>query len=262
MLDLAAARGKLNFVRGLTQIPNRGVVPALPARDVQFVKPDQMPERPGFASAVGQRRLLHDLGNIELQAMELCYRTLIEYPEAPEAFREELMKLLNEEAGHFALCLDGLADLKGHWGEFPVNLGLWSAVRPEDSLLDRILIVHRYLEGNGLDAGDVLLRRLAGVEKSPVHAIVGTIAREELDHVAFGSRWFQQLCREQKLDPSDDFKIRFDRLLPQMPRRIEYVSRELRTKAGFTDSELDFLEAKRESWSRFKKVPPNQALHK
>ncbi|PWU19805.1 MAG: hypothetical protein C5B49_05160 [Bdellovibrio sp.] len=33
-------------------------------------------------------RLLHDLADIELQAVELCYRGWQEYPEVTEEFRE------------------------------------------------------------------------------------------------------------------------------------------------------------------------------
>lgn len=74
MLNISAALEKLQFVQGLTQIPkaSHAPIPEIPGRDVVAVAPDQMPERPGFASNLGQRRLLHDLGNIEMQAMELC----------------------------------------------------------------------------------------------------------------------------------------------------------------------------------------------
>lgn len=256
MLEIAAAFEKVQFVEALTQIPGgRGeIIPELPARDIGVVLPDAMPQRAGLASLLGQRRLLHDLANIELQAMELCYRELLEYPDAPEEFREDLFMLLKNEATHFDLCLKGLAELGGQWGEFPVHMGLWFAQRPEDSLIDRILIVHRYLEGNGLDAGETLLKKLTGVAQGPVHAIVGQIAREELGHVAFGSRWYKDLCRADGIDPADDFKIRFERLMPQLPRRIEHIHRDLRKKAGFSAEEISFLEQKRESWTRFKKL--------
>lgn len=256
MLHLAAARDKLAFVRALRRTPGEGdgPVPALPARDLPVLLPGEMPERAGLSTAAGQRRLLHDLGNIELQAMELCYRGLLEYPDAPAAFRDELMGLLDSETSHFELCLNALEELGGRWGEFPVHLGLWAAVRPEDSILDRILIVHRYLEGNGLDAGESLIRRMAGVPRSAAHPVLERIAREELDHVAFGSRWYQCLCAERRLDPTHDFKTRFTALLPQLPRRIEHIHRGLRRQAGFSDDEIDFLEAQRESWSRFKRA--------
>ncbi|MBX3019647.1 MAG: DUF455 family protein [Bdellovibrionaceae bacterium] len=252
MLHLAAARDKLAFVRGLKQIPEGGAVPELPARDVRIVNAKEMPERAGLSTNAGQRRMLHDLANIELQAMELCYRSLIEYPDADKAFRDELMGLLESESQHFEMCLNSLQELGGEWGEYPVHIGLWAAVRAEDSILDRILIVHRYLEGNGLDAGETLIRRMSAVPRSSAHATLERIAREELDHVAFGSRWYQRFCVERKLDPTHDFKTRFAKLLPQMPRRIEHIQRDLRRQAGFSEDEIDFLVEQRDSWVRFK----------
>lgn len=228
------------------------VIPDRPARDITVINADSMPKRKGLSFREGQGRLLHDLANIELQAMELCYRTLSEFPEAPEDFRAELTALLRSEAGHLSLCLQGLEDLGFQWGDWPVHPALWLAVSREDSLIDRILIVHRYLEGNGLDAGDLLLRRLNGVAPSCVHQIVGQIAREELGHVEFGSRWYRELCRQDKLDPAEDFPTRFRRLEKQIPHRIEGINFELRRRAGFSQEELQFLEERRESWTKFK----------
>src|SRR5690606_11803202 len=138
----------------------------LPARNIEVRKATDMPPRKGLSQREGQGRLLHDLANIELQAVELTYRGLVDYPEADLDFRTELFLILKEEGRHLGLCLQALEDLGFKWGDFPVHLGLWSAVRPDDDLLNRILIVHRYLEGNGLDAGDTLLRKLHGVPEA------------------------------------------------------------------------------------------------
>lgn len=214
-------------------------------RDVRVVSLEELPPRPGLSTVEGQARLLHDLANIELQAMELAVRTLEEFPEAPKDFRSELADIAMSEARHLALCLDGLEALGFAWGHWPVHLYLWNAVAAEDSLLDRILIVHRYLEGSGLDSGDRILRRLSGVKEKGARGartIVGTIVREEVDHVLFGSRWYHRICREARLDPEADFAARIQRIAKQVPRR-ERLARELRLKAGFTEGELITLEA-------------------
>lgn len=232
-------------------------IPHLPGRDVKVVHADQMPKRKGLSFREGQGRLLHDLANIELQAMELCYRTYSEFPDAPEDFRDELRALLRNEAEHLELCLNGLRDLGFQWGDWPVHPALWSAVSADDDLIDRILIVHRYLEGNGLDAGDTLLRRLAGVAPNCVHQIVAQIAREELGHVQFGSTWYRRLCENEGLDPALDFPERFARIEKQVPHRIEPINFPLRLRAGFTSEELEHLELKRKSWSLFPSRRPS-----
>lgn len=226
-------------------------IPDLPGREIEVRPPDQMPQRKGLSFADGQARLLHDLGSIELQAAELCLRTLIEYPESPVDFQADLLELLRGEAGHLRLCLEGLKELGFQWGSFPVHLGLWAAVRSGEPLLDRLLIVHRYLEGNGIDAGSTLLRRLAGVPVNVTHRVVDQIVREEVGHVKFGNVWYRSLCQAQGLDPEVDLFERFRRIEEQVPKRIDHLAWELRRKAGFTEPELNFFEERRKTWSLF-----------
>src|SRR5262245_8415904 len=100
---------------------------SVPARDLEVRALCDLPPRPGLASRRGQIRLLHDLANIELQAVELGLRTLQDFPQAPAAFREELAAITQSEGRHLRLCLDGITELGGNWGDWPVHLALWNA---------------------------------------------------------------------------------------------------------------------------------------
>ncbi|PIS11814.1 MAG: DUF455 domain-containing protein [Bdellovibrio sp. CG10_big_fil_rev_8_21_14_0_10_47_8] len=222
------------------------LIPEIPARDILVMIPEKHPDKKGLSYREGQARLLHDLANIELQAMELALRTLVEFPEAPAGFREELAALTVSESQHLRMCLQGLEKLEHAWGFWPIHTVLWRAVSSNDSLLDRILIVHRYLEGSGLDAGDTLLRRLDAVAESAIHPILKTIFSEEVGHVEFGSRWYREICRMEGIDPQEDFPLRMQRLKSQLPKRIEKICRPSRLRAGFTLSEIEFLEDWRE----------------
>jgi len=225
------------------KLTSRVAVPEEPARDVAILHPKDHPPKKGFSTLEGQARMLHDLASIELQAMELGVRTLVEFPEAPQGFREELLAVTVSEAQHLRMCLEGIESLGFKWGDWPVHVGLWRAVDASDSLLDRILIVHRYLEGSGLDAGDTLIRRLEGTAgKHTIQKIVKQINYEEIGHVDFGSRWYREICRTDKLDPATDFPQRMDSLRKRLPKRIEPVSRDLRLKAGFTAEEIAYYE--------------------
>ncbi|HVK60573.1 MAG TPA: DUF455 family protein [Bdellovibrionales bacterium] len=210
-------------------------------RDVGVVPPSQLPPKPGLFKTEGQARLLHDLASIELQATELAVRTLVEFPDAPKDFRNELAELAVSEGRHLQLCLDGMNDLGFPWGSWDVHLTLWNAVSPEDSLLDRILIVHRYLEGSGLDAGESILRRMQGVKALRARPVVETIVREEVDHVHFGSRWYRRTAEALRLDPDKDFEHRIAKVAREVPRR-ERLAHDLRRRAGFTETELSILE--------------------
>jgi uncharacterized ferritin-like protein (DUF455 family) len=223
-------------------------VPFEPGRDVQILPIKQLPAKPGLSKALGQARLLHDLASIELQAMELGVRTLAEFPEAPEGFRRDLAEVSFEEGEHLALCLKNIEELGFKWGSFPTHIGLWQAVRVEDSLLDRILIVHRYLEGSGLDASDTILRRLAGIHGASALKTVERIRRDEMKHVLFGSDWFKKIVRQEGADPDEDFRLRLMRLIGRIPRRLEPISHSVRSEAGFTETEIQVLEEVRQIW--------------
>lgn len=227
------------------RLESRIELPRYPGRDVPVLELTLHPEKKGFSTREGQARLLHDLASIELQATELALRTLVEYPDAPYEFRQELADLVLSEGRHFKLCLDSIQELGFEWGSWPVHLGLWQCVSAQDSLLDRILIVHRYLEGSGLDAGEALLRRLTGVPGHLVRKVVKTITDEELDHVRFGSDWYRRMCHLQSLDADQDFKQRFQNLKKILPRRLERIVPDLRLRAGFSSFEIEVLEKHR-----------------
>jgi uncharacterized ferritin-like protein (DUF455 family) len=229
-------------VEGAMQRTSVEIIPEEPARDVKILIPGLLPPKKGLSYREGQARLLHDLASIELQAMELGLRTLIEFPEAPQGFREELAAVTLSEGEHLKLCLQGIESLGFKWGDWPAHTMLWAATHKEDSLLDRVLIVHRYLEGSGLDAGETLLKRLDSVLDSPLTHISKTIVTEEIGHVEFGSRWYRELCRQEKLDPQNDFAERMTKLRWRLPKRIEKLSRKYRLLAGFNEFELQYLE--------------------
>lgn len=225
------------------------IIPPRPERGAaQVLMPNLHPPKKGLASGEGRARLLHDLANIELQAMELGLRTLIEYPEAPQALRDELAELTLSEARHLQMCLEGIADLGFGWGQWPVHTALWDAVSGEDSLRDRMFIVHLYLEGSGLDAQDTLLRRLEGVPDRKTFAILKQIHREEIDHVYFGSRWHHLLAEEEGQVGVSDFKKQLQRLRSRLPKRIEPICHKWRLQAGFTPEEIEALEEFRQGW--------------
>lgn len=217
------------------------VIPAQPMRDVQVVKVKELPNKLGLSFIEGQARLLHDLASIELQAMELALRGVMEYPDAPEQFREELMQLALSEASHLELCLNTIEKLGYRWGYWPVHNGLWQTAEANDELLDRILIVHCYLEGSGLDAGDSLLKRLHGLGESLTYASVRTIIKEEIGHVQFGMSWFEKICQLQKRNPEVEFLSRLQKVKAQLPRRIEPISYVLRHQAGFQDYQIEAI---------------------
>lgn len=247
----ANVREKLRGLDGMIENCLRGVhftVPTTPGRDVQILPLRDLPAKKGLSLKEGQARLVHDLASIELQAMELCLRTLIEFPLASGEFRLGLADIARDEGRHLKLCLDALDDLGFPWGSFPAHVMLWHSVAADDSLLDRIVIVHRYLEGSGLDATDTIFRRLSGVPAPEAKRAVEVISRDEVGHVKFGSHWYHRLLKSQGMQPEDDFGPRLARVISRIPRRIEPIAHAIRLQAGFLESEIAVLEKIRADW--------------
>jgi uncharacterized ferritin-like protein (DUF455 family) len=226
----------------------RLTVPRKIGRDVQVVGLRDLPPKKGLSYRDGQARLLHDLASIEMQAMELGVRTLIEFPDAPAEFRESLALISIEEAKHLRLCLETLDQMGFFFGSYPVHTSLWQSVDENDSLIDRILIVHRYLEGSGLDASDSLLKKLSSVPEAGIKNAIKVIAEDEVGHVQFGSDWYRKICVKEGIDPETDFRQRLFGLMDRIPRRIERINTELRKKVGFSDGEIAALNDLRGLW--------------
>lgn len=240
---------------------NNFTVPVAPGRDLTLMVPRTAQTRKGLTDQQEQAKLLHNLANIELQAMELAFRSYAEYPEAPQEFREQMAELAISEGQHLALCLEQLNELGYQWGDWPVHLNLWAAVSSEDSLLDRLLIVHRYLEACGLDSGVALMKRLESSGARHVKKAVSVIADEEVGHVEFGSRWYRYFCHEARLDSDHDFKSRLQNLKGRLPRRIEALQVEVRKKAGFTDFEIQAAEEFRRGFLSSKGSETRESLN-
>ena len=260
-LFIANVSDKLQSLEGfLRSLPNtKAFVPEDIARDIEVVHVKQLPPKRGFTSKEGQARLLHDLASIELQAMELGLRTLIEFPDAPLKFREELTSVVRDEARHLDLCLRAMQSLGFKWGDWPCHVGLWHSTGSDDSFIDRIVIVHRYLEGSGLDASATLLRRLDGVRADEAHEVVKVISTDELPHVQFGSRWYREICIDSGLDPDVDFKSRLPSLMHRIPRRLEPLDKQLRNLAGFSDAEIETVQDVQKIWLASSK---SEKIHK
>jgi uncharacterized ferritin-like protein (DUF455 family) len=100
-------------------------------------------------------------------------------------------------------------------------------------------LVPRLLEARGLDVTPGMIARLqeSGDEQSV--AILRIILRDEIGHVAVGSRWFKYLCTQRDLEPETTFRALVrgytGRPVPGP------LNSEARRQAGFSDTELAVL---------------------
>ena len=187
----------------------RAKPPLRPARPVKpdLLDPRDVPRRrPG--TPAGRIALLHAVGHIELNAVDLHWDIIARFTHHPMplGFYDDWVKAADEEAKHFNLICDCLEAMGSHYGALPAHAGMWRAAEDTaDDLLGRLAVVPMVLEARGLDVtpGMIDIFRKAA-ESQPIEALE-TIYAEEVGHVAYGSKWFNWLCGREGLDPKDVF---------------------------------------------------------
>lgn len=215
-------------------------LPGRPATPV-LVSPAEVPQR-SMATLEGRAALLHALAHIEFNAVNLALDILWRFAGMPDAFYRDWLRVAREEAGHFELLNQRLADLGYAYGDFPGHNGLWEmAERTCDDLLARLALVPRTLEARGLDASPLIRNKLAGAGDAQSAAIVDLILRDEIGHVAIGNHWYKQLCAEQGREPVACYAELAARY--RAPRLRGPFNLPARRAAGFDEAELAALQA-------------------
>lgn len=213
--------------------------PGRPARP-ELVAPRDLPRR-GLGSAEGHAALIHAIAHIEFNAINLAWDAVYRFRDLPRAFYDDWVRVADEEAYHFGLVRDHLRELGFDYGDFPAHNGLWEMAQKTagDALL-RMALVPRVLEARGLDVTPGIMRRLAAQGDEAAVAVLAVILRDEVGHVAIGTRWFHHLCAARDLPPEETFRRLFDQYMSG--RASGPLHRSARRRAGFSEDELNFLE--------------------
>lgn len=188
--------------------------------------------------------LLHAIAHIELNAINLALDAVWRFDGMPEAYYRDWLRVAGEEALHFQLLRDHLRTLGHAYGDFPAHQGLWEmCAKTAHDIVARMALVPRTLEARGLDATPLIQRKLRQVgtpDALAAVAILDTILRDEVGHVAIGNHWYRWLCARDGLDPIDHYADLVRRY--EAPRLKPPFNEEARRQAGFTDSELALLQ--------------------
>ncbi|PWV60504.1 ferritin-like domain-containing protein [Plasticicumulans acidivorans] len=213
-----------------------------PGRPLQpeLVHPHQVPRR-SLGSPAGRVALLHAVAHIEFNAINLALDAVYRFRGLPPAFYGDWLQVAAEEAEHFALLQARLHEVGSDYGALPAHDGLWDAARrtAHDPLV-RMALVPRVLEARGLDVTPGIIARLRQLGDQATVACLEVILREEVGHVAIGSRWFAYLCAERGLEPEATFL----QLLAEYDTAVHPpFNTEARLQGGFSREELARLVA-------------------
>ena len=233
------------FSRGELTIPDDAPAPEairMPGRPERplLVHPRDLPRR-GFGSNEGRAAFIHAIAHIEFNAIDLAWDAAYRFRGMPREFYADWVSVANDEARHFNLLRARLREFGHDYGDFDAHNGLWEmAEKTAHDGLARMALVPRVLEARGLDVTPGMIVKLRQRGDEATADILDVILREEVGHVAAGSRWFRWHCAQRGLEPQATFKA----LLAEYARAVLYgpFNREARLEAGFDADELASLE--------------------
>ena len=214
--------------------------PGRPDRPV-LVAPRDLPRR-SLQDATGRAALIHAVAHIEFNAINLAWDAVLRFPGMPPDYYADWIRVADEEAYHFGLMRERLRMLGHDYGDFAAHDGLWGmALQTATDCLERMALVPRVMEARGLDVTPGMIERLRAAGDTESVERLTIILRDEVGHVAIGSRWFRYLCEERGLVPEQTYVALIERHLRGRIRCP--LNRAARLDAGFDAAELDRLEA-------------------
>jgi len=213
----------------------------------RVISPQDVPKRKNLTSEKGQVTLLHAVAHIEYSAIDLALDGAYRFVGLPKKYYDDWLEVADDEIRHFLMLEKLLHELGANYGDLEVHNALFEASQRTQNLVERMAVVPRYLEANGLDATPMILTKLQKLPKSEmiskIITTLNTILEEEIDHVKKGDVWFSYACQKENISTDIYFDI-IDKYYPQGFLRPKNLNLEARKEAGFSCSELNFMAKK------------------
>ena len=233
----AFKRGELAIDAAIaTPAPIR--MPGRPAKP-KLVHPRELPRR-GFGSDEGRAAFIHAVAHIEFNAIDLAWDAVYRFRDMPRDYYADWVAVAHDEARHFSMLRTRLREFGHDYGDFDAHNGLWEmAEKTAHDGLARMALVPRVLEARGLDVTPAMIVKLRALGDDVTADILETILREEVAHVAAGSRWYRWHCERAGVEP----RTRFRELLREYASGVLHkpFNTEARLQAGFDIEELESL---------------------
>ena len=215
------------------RMPGRPAAPKL-------VHPRELSKR-GLGSPEGRAAFIHSIAHIELNAIDLAWDAVYRFRGLPNGYYADWIMVARDEARHFMLLRERLREFDHDYGDFDAHNGLWEmAEKTAHDGLARMALVPRVLEARGLDVTPAMIVKLRALGDEATAAVLETILREEVAHVAAGSRWFRWFCERAGVEPRARFRELLDEYAHGSLRGP--FNHAARLAAGFDAEEITALE--------------------
>jgi uncharacterized ferritin-like protein (DUF455 family) len=212
--------------------------PGRPAKP-ELVEPSRVPRR-RLGNEEGRAALVHAIAHIEFNAINLALDAVYRFRDMPRDYYLDWISVAGDEARHFLMLQERLCCFGRSYGDFPAHNGLWEmAQRTAHDCLVRMALVPRVLEARGLDVTPGMIQRLRAVGDEDTVAALEVILKEEVRHVAIGTRWFNDCCERRGKEPGRTFLSLLESHFSGVLRGPYNL--EARFEAGFTPAEMDSI---------------------
>jgi uncharacterized ferritin-like protein (DUF455 family) len=124
------------------------------------IDPKEIVKRQKLGGVCGQIQLLHSIAHIKYSAIDLALDAVYRFRDVGDEFNDDWLKIAEDEVRHFLMIEGLLKEFGSFYGEYPVHNGLFEASVNTMNLLDRMAVIPRYLEANGLDATPLIVSKL------------------------------------------------------------------------------------------------------
>ena len=216
------------------------------ASHCKIIAPQNVPKRKNMHQREGQINLLHAIAHIEYSAIDLALDAAYRFQDLPKAYYDDWLKVADDEVRHFQMLEALLEELDSYYGAIEVHNAMFEASQRTQILHERMAVVPRYLEANGLDATPEILNKLKRLPSSEmlqkIIAALELILAEEVDHVLKGDRWFAYACEKASVDKSSYFDI-INKYYPRAFVRQRTMNVQARKDAGFSCDEIKMMNA-------------------
>lgn len=235
-----AARYRTGTLKLPAEAPDPEPIRA-PGRPPQLVlvHPRDLPRR-GLGSVDGRAAFIHAIAHIELNAIDLAWDAVYRFRGLPGSFYADWVSCADDESRHFVLLRDRLLAHGHDYADFPAHNGLWEMCeKTAHDGLARMALVPRVLEARGLDVTPAMISKLRSLGDATTADVLEVILREEVAHVAAGTRWYHWYCARVGAEPRKRFKELLGEYAGGYLRGP--FNLEARLLAGFDEDELDYL---------------------
>lgn len=217
--------------------------PLLPGRPKELALPTGHRKLPSvwkadLQSDDGRARVLHELANHELQAIELIALALLRWPDAPAGFRRGLVATLRDEQRHCAMYLARLRACGEDVGVVPVSRFFWDTLGSCQTPQAFLAGLSLCFEVANLDFCQTWRTRFSDAGDHKTADVLSVVYTDEIRHVAHGLVWFDRWTEGDRIDA---WEAHLPPPLTPARNRGPQFDRVGRLGAGFTDAEVERL---------------------